>query len=231
MTLKCEVVSVDDDGECLKEKDEDTPETMVTATFGDDQKAKIILSATELAPTEANSDIELKFSVLSDDSPPEILLVFNEKWNIKNNSNTNLEEVLKGFAVFACDIDPATKLARTGDDHKGETTGDADKVREVDFIQELLNQVVPRKRSVSNYKLLDEDGYFGTLTANAVESFKHEFKVDNTTEGSDFQKLVKDYSLTESEWTNKIIDKKILIGKDKKLADNQINTSTDGDTV
>ena len=233
MQIKCEVVSVDNDGEflkLLKLKKEDTAATMVTATFEDNQKTKIMLSAPELAPTETNKDIELQFSVLSDDTPPEILLVFNEKWNIKNNSNTNLDEVLKGLAVFACDVD-STGADRTGDDHKGETTGDEDKLREVDFVQELLNQVVPRKRSVKDadkYDLLDENGYFGNSVARAIELFKKHFNVDNTSdEKSDFQKLVKDYNLTESEWINKIIDKKILVGKDKRIIidpkDNLIN--------
>ena len=62
-----------------------------------------------------------------------------------------------------------------------------------------------------------------------LELFKKHFKVDNTTSGSDFKKLEKDYSFVNSSWANQIIGKKILMGKDP--GDNQINATTAGDTV
>ena len=207
MTLKCEVVS-NDDGKCLKLKEEDEPATMVTVKFDDKQKVKILLSGTKLAPTATNKDIELQFSVLSDDSPPEILLVFNEKWNIKNNSNTNLDEVLKGEAIFVYD-----KVFN--DDHKGKTTGAANKTREVDFIQKMINHIAaPLEGKQSN--TISVDGYYGDDTKNALVNILNDTNVnhhmDEENSFNTFNKLVKDYSDLNETDIGHVIDKEILLG-------------------
>ena len=168
--------------------------------------------------------IQLKFTLLDVDVG---ILELVETWNVKNNSNTNLKEVLDGLAVFIYDIsDDEHNIGHTED---WSTDDNANK--EFDVVQELFNQVVPRNRRVfnaDNYDLMDENGIFDFKAKRALELFKEHFKVDNTTAGSDFKKLEKDYSFVDSSWANQIIGKKILMGKD--AGDNQINASTDGDT-
>lgn len=136
------------------------------------------------------------------------------------------KEVLEGEAVFIYDIsDDEHNIGHT----ENLNTNDNSK-KEFDAVQELFNQVVPRKRSVKDgdkYDLMDENGIFDFKAKRALELFKKHFKVDNTTEKSDFKKLVKDYSLVDSSWANQIIGKKILMGKDP--GDNRVNTSTSGD--
>ena len=154
------------------------------------------------------------------------ILELVKTWNVKNNSNTNLKEVLDGLAVFIYDAsDDEHNIGHTED-----WSVDDNAKKEFDVVQELFNQVVPRNRKVGdgNYDLMDENGIFDFKAKNALALFKEHFKVDNTTDGSDFKKLVKDYSFVDSSWADQIIGKKILMGKD--AGDNQINTSTAGDT-
>lgn len=63
------------------------------------------------------------------------------------------------------------------DNHKGESEPNfSDSDKKLDFVQELLNQVVPRKRTLSKtYELLDEDGYFGDKTSSALQTFRESF--------------------------------------------------------
>ncbi|MGD9162622.1 MAG: hypothetical protein PVG39_29720, partial [Desulfobacteraceae bacterium] len=171
------------------------------------------------------------------------------KWNIKNNSNTNLQEVLDGKTVFACDlerdsngnfvIEDGKYVAQTGVNHKGVSTGDNNYDKEVDFIQELVNQVVPRKQTLNAaYELMAEDGYFGATTADSIGMFKSNFGNDNvTSNGEIFQKIIKDYSLESNPgfWKDKIVDKYVLAGQTLRTdpdnnPDNLINNST-GNTV
>jgi len=193
-------------------------------------KAQFQLSApSSTAPKTGEGDtvgidkIQLKFTLLDVDVR---ILELVETWNVKNNSNTNLKEVLDGEAVFIYDI--------SDDEHNiGHTENwnvDDNAKKEFDVVQELFNQVVPRNRNVGdgNYALMDENGIFDFKAKRALELFKEHFKVDNTTGGSDFQQLVKDYSFVDSSWANQIIGKKILMGKN--AGDNQINGSTEDDT-
>ncbi|MCK5685498.1 hypothetical protein KAJ27_15310, partial [bacterium] len=147
------------------------------------------------------------------------------------NSNTILSEVINGEAVFVYDTTDDEK-------HKGITTdwSVSEESREFDFVQELLNQVIPRKRG-TNYTLLTENGIYNTVTKDAVGILKDKFKIDNIGKKgikSDFKKLMTDYNIEDSEietWHNKIIDKKILAGDTYSSTDNRINTSpTEGDT-
>ena len=199
-------------------------------TFNDG-KARFKLSAppstvpkTGEGDTVGIDEIQLKFTLI-DEENVEVIELF-EVWNVKNNSNTNLKEVLDGEAVFIYD---------TSDDehnigHTENRSVDDNAKKEFDVVQELFNQVVPRNRKVGdgNYDLMDENGIFDLKVKNALELFKDHFKVDNTTGGSDFKKLEKDYSSVDSSWANQIIGKKILMGN--KAGDNQINGSTEDDT-
>jgi hypothetical protein len=146
-------------------------------------------------------------------------------------------EVLAGQAVFVFDD-------QTGPNHAGVTPANVtdDMDRYFDFVQELLNQVVPRKRSVKDYVLLNEDGIFsdepGKSTVATLCDFKDEknFNIKNTDpEGCDFKKLMKDYNQTDYDtWENRIVDKRLLIGNILRISgqtiDNRINGSGGTDT-
>lgn len=132
----------------------------------------------------------------------------------RDNSNVRLGEVLKGLAVFIADDGKS----------KGEYLTNADGAELPDmkkkfyFVQELLNQVVSRKRSASDYNLIEEDGQFDTNrdffdTGDALKMLREQFQLGNTTvnfeynpttgfadytTGQDdtspiFRKLIKDY--------------------------------------
>jgi transglutaminase-like putative cysteine protease len=202
-----------------------------------DGKVEFQLSARGLAPS-VNDDpttgvdkISIKFSLFSVDGKPEGVIYGS--WNVKNNSNTTLGEVLNGEAVFLYDGNDAEY---NKDNHKGVTEANVedDNLRKFDFVQELLNQVVPRKRSVTGYKLLDEDGIYHDKTENAIKTFKQEFNIENTNinELNDFNKLMKDYGKREQAddefdtkkfWFNRIIDKYILVVEKWAKTDNYIN--------
>jgi hypothetical protein len=132
---------------------------------------------------------------------------------VRNNSNVTLLDVLTGQAIFLYDLnnrgmrDPNNNL-------EGST--------KFYYIQELLNQVIPRKKSYvdtngENYKLLEEDGLFDDSSSAALQTFKKNFgmegiagignskvafnnnggyityeSLDDTSET--FRKLMKDYS-------------------------------------
>jgi len=198
-----------------------------------DGRVAFKLSAVDIAPSLKTSEqniegvdfVKIRFDIFSDDGVKEGEIF--GVWNVKNNSNTTLAEVLAGEAVFVYD-------ESTAENHIGKTpnTVTEDGKKKFDFVQELLNQVVPRKRSVgdANYTLIDENGQFNNVTENALELFKDHFKVDNDAINggkNTFNKLKKDYGITEKD---KIIDKETLVGVTKTEADVLINASTAGDT-
>ncbi len=142
---------------------------------------------------------------------------------IRHNGNVTLEQVLNGKAVFTYDcIYPNNACGPAG--VTGADVTD-DKKKKFDFVQELLNQVVPRKRSVSNYILTEEDGVYNTNTYTALKKFKDNFSLgvndkvgsysplggyssdptlDNTT--NTFRKLMKDYNKRQSGNSSWLID-------------------------
>ena len=151
-------------------------------------KAEFTLSGRDLAPrinndlTTGIDKISLKFTYTTL-SGASVDLFAN--YNIKNNYNTTLGEVLSGEAVFVHD-------ENTADNHAGKTeagvTGDNDK--KLDFVQELLNQVVPRKRNIYNpadpgvsytYTLTEEDGNYNSYTYNGLIDFKFNFNLNVNT--------------------------------------------------
>jgi len=174
MKIRCEV---DPDIDCVDIKV--GTEVRSETHFNNEGKAEFRLSATGLAPnspTVSGTDqIRLKFILFSDQNAPVIEIY--ERWNVKNNYNTQLSEVLNGKAVFVQDLVFV-------DNHRGRSepnTPDNDK--KIDFIQELLNQVVPRKRGLneaysfgpSNDPLIGEDGFFGGYTEKALRIFRSNF--------------------------------------------------------
>jgi hypothetical protein len=177
----------------------------------------------DIAPSSATIPagidfVKVRFDILSDNDIKEG--EFFGFWNVKNNSNITLEEVLNGEAVFVYD-------ESTAENHVGKTESivTEDGQRRFDFVQELLNQVVSRKRSVgdANYTLIDESGVFNSATKAAIELFKQHFNVNNDTineSKNSFNKLKKDYGLTEKD---KIVDKETLVGVTKSDADVLIN--------
>ncbi|MDT8317354.1 MAG: hypothetical protein RQ824_05120 [bacterium] len=122
------------------------------------------------------------------------------------------------------------------ENHKGKVVSEVseDKERKFAFVQELLNQVLTRKRSVDDYTLIEEDGYYGEGAVNAVGAFKENFNItvntstDNLTDT--FGKIVKDYGLSgkETNYLNRIIDKETLVGTELREGDNLIN---DGSSI
>jgi hypothetical protein len=86
---------------------------------------------------------------------------------VRDNSNVPLDEVINGDAIFAYD--------------NGASNGHLDFVngqRGFYFVQEMLNQVTPRKRSVPNtFKLVPEEGRFDMATETAVKTFREKFNV------------------------------------------------------
>ena len=202
-------------------------------------EAKIQLNAPDLAPMSLGDpqsgidQVEIRFTYISalGETKGSIL----ETWNIKNNSNTKLGEVLDGFAVFV--FDDKSEL-----NHIGKTLYyvTEDRERHFDFVQELLNQVVPRKRSLPLfYDMVEENGIFDNApdnsTVSAVYYLKEHFNIDNTSNIQwDFHKLMKDYNIPETaynSWYSKIVDKRLLVGNEQRITDNWINPSiTQGDT-
>jgi hypothetical protein len=183
------------------------------------------------------NQIEIRFTYL--DNQEKAKGSIQAVWNVKNNSNITMGEVLDGLAVFVFDESNALN-------HIGKTPYyvTEDRERYFDFVQELLNQVVPRKRSVGNlYSLLEEDGIFtndfGSNTVGALNLLKEHFQIDSITNAQwDFTKLMRDYNIPEADylmWSNRIVDKRTLAGDtlrvEGQVLDNQINPSiTQGDT-
>lgn len=69
---------------------------------------------------------------------------------IKSNKNVKFNEVIAGREVYTQDADTESKSTST---YIG-----------FNFVQELFNQVIPRKRGFVGYGLIDEDGKYGNTT-------------------------------------------------------------------
>jgi len=206
--------------------------------FNGDGKAVFRLEPHDLAPPLPDTpnsgldQIEVKFTYYAEDNKAKGSIL--GRWTVRNNSNVKMKEVWAGEAVFVFDDN-------AGNNHKGVTPANVtdDGERYFDFVQELLNQVVPRKRSLGNlYNLLDENGIFnrnlenpGSNTLQALYYLKEHFHIDNTSNAQcDFRKLMKDYNIPEADhltWTNKIVDKRTLAGDALRVEgstlDNRIN--------
>lgn len=130
----------------------------------------------------------------------------------RDNSNITLGEVLKGEAAFV--FDATTDTTRHGAYRQNEQEHD----KRLYYVQEMLNQVVVRKRNLENpfsqssynpYVLIEEGGRYGPETYNQLAAFKYNFDLnvndvvgpypystnpaeDNTS--SIFRKLMKDYN-------------------------------------
>lgn len=195
-------------------------------------RAKFKLSGQRLTPSVPFSrdtdNIRIKFTLISKDGKKDESTI-EEKWYIKNNSNTLLSDVLTGAAVFTYDQDQ-DNYGNT--DHKGVTENETEK--KFDFVQELLNQVIPRKRSVKSYSYIDEDGIFYSGTETAIVKFKDHFNVDNTKANTNnsFNKLIKDYNheAVRAYWSNKIVDKETLVGSQFTTTERVVNQNDSGDT-
>lgn len=200
-----------------------------TERFDNQGVAKVSLSARTLAPeysdegnTYGVNHIKVVFDVLNADD--KIVSSFQHVWNVKNNYNTTMGEVLDGQAVFVYDDND-------DDNHVGTTSADTMNLRmkKFDYVQELLNQILPRKRSInSHFPLLDIDGAYGSSTTSAINEFRKEFLVDMPRKSRTFEKIRNDYDTSLSQ--NSIIDKMILIGEMHRREDDTINTSTADDT-
>ncbi len=226
------------------------PPTMPECTPLDERiingRMRFKLNATTLAPMIGNdqttgvNEIKLKFSLQENPSRS-----IEATYNVKNNSNTTLKEVLDGEAVFVYDT-------LDEDNHKGKTTATVDdNDKKLDFVQKMLNQVVPRKRSATDYIFTEEDGWFYADTYISLVDFKNNFNLnvndtvgsytsgtngigtynDNDNTSHTFRKLMKDYGKREAtnpwlmdssagnSWLHKVIDKETLVGNTMRIQD------------
>lgn len=159
---------------------------------------------------------------------------------IKSNKNVKFDEVIAGREVYIQDADIESQSTST---YIG-----------FNYIQELFNQVTPRKRTVTGYVMIDEDGKYNTAAQNGLRLFKDNFSfgvnnvvdyaLDTTTNKADyrswddtsptFRKLMKDYGKRTTNtndskaYIDKIIDKETLIGTNNQTTDTQVTT---GDIV
>lgn len=142
----------------------------------------------------------------------------------RHNGNVTFKEVLAGSAVYSFDT-----VASPFNGTTTETQG-------LKYVQELLNQVVPRMREIYDdnqqlvtYNLVEEDGgIYDAATYNAVMLFKNNFVADPN-ESDTYKKIKKDYGLNTTDannnaidannrrWFYKIIDKETLVGKDERI--------------
>lgn len=153
-----------------------------------------------------------------------------ETYDIRNNSVTNLDEVLRGRAVFVATLE-------TGSGHDGVTPRPLEPIdpgyeptprprsfaplaeRRWDFVQEMLNQTLGRKfsawqaRSYPNPPLVEEDGIYFGRDVDMLGFAKEQFRIRVNTQPSDrsptFRKLMKDYGVAEAARTamhHRIVD-------------------------
>ena len=138
---------------------------------------------------------------------------------------------MSGEAVFVYDGSDAAGHAGETDYGAG-AVADGDKM--FDFVQELLNQVVPRKRSVTSYTLVDENGVYGDSTRDAVAMFRSSFSLDNKAlnDGrNSFRRLQREYGLSDGD-AGMIIDRETLVGVEQRATDDLVNGTggSSGDT-
>ncbi len=104
---------------------------------------------------------------------------------VRNNSKVTFGEVLNGEAVFV--YDDNGDASRIGP-YRDQTLDAQDEQKRFYFVQELLNQVVLRKRTLADpfsdivgaqysYNLMDENGRYDAYTYNRLIVFKDNFKL------------------------------------------------------
>ncbi|MDH3976818.1 MAG: hypothetical protein OEV42_21355, partial [Deltaproteobacteria bacterium] len=88
--------------------------------------------------------------------------------NVRHNGNVTMKDVLAGDAVFVFD---------ENNERRGEyNEADTEETRKVYYVNELLNQILTRKRGIGNFQLLDEEsGFYDQQTADAIGLFKSNF--------------------------------------------------------
>jgi len=116
-------------------------------------------------PLSGANQIQIEFSLVNNDGS-DAGQKFYTYWNVKTNANTNLQEVLEGKAVFTYDT-------QTGENHKGKTTANADEYRELDYVQMMINHIMPPLMVPVNEANLRNtlwvDGVYGGNTKKAIE--------------------------------------------------------------
>lgn len=93
---------------------------------------------------------------------------------VRHNGNIKVGDVLNESAVYVYDTDRNHALSQcNGTGSCQESENELEKG--FAYVKELLNQVMPRKRSVTGYTFIEEDGYFDEPTFRAISSFKVNF--------------------------------------------------------
>ncbi|MFH1379131.1 MAG: Ig-like domain-containing protein [bacterium] len=115
---------------------------------------------------------------------------------IKSNSDSTLADVQNGNTILVLDEDE-------------ESTAAAE-------LQEKLNQVVPRKKSIVGYVMPDEDGLYDETTADAINKFRTGFSVDWNNEKQLYDKLAKSYNISGTQNYSYILGKETLQRLDQK---------------
>jgi len=130
----------------------------------------------------------------------------------KDNSEITLEDVLQKDAVYIHDPEVESISDENPEDYSQ---------RRFDYIQELLNQVVPRKFTLvdrgnnsTDYVFLDENGQYGDETQRAIELLRSSFHTVSWDESEVISKLKEDYEndFTDGEWLTKVVDRDLLVG-------------------
>jgi len=115
--------------------------------------------------------------------------VYDFTFRMRHNGNVLFSEVRDGQAAFVsdCVVSGGTTTCRTPGVTAAGTSDDENK--KFDYVQELVNQVIPRGRTVwkeslssgetgtwvptdANYNLIEEDGIYSQATASAVRLFR-----------------------------------------------------------
>ena len=128
------------------------------------------------------------------------------RWKVLTNKNVNLQDVLDGKAVWTY-VDTGTDSKLVKEAHRGNEYTVEDPIvvtnwnspyavtepnvspeeRSFNFAQFMLNEVVPRKRSIATatgagaYVFLHESGLYGQETVKALTQFKEAFKLGRNT--------------------------------------------------
>ena len=155
-------------------------------------------------------------------------------FKVRNNSNVSMEEVLDGKAVFTYqEVSNDVNIFKHQVGLGGRDTSVEADLR-YDFMQNIFNQILPRKRSVTDYQMIEEDGIFNADDEKTLARAKGEFLVGVNTSSVNmseaFSKLMKDYR-KESElgvWLDRVIDKDMLVVNTYNSLDKKVN---DGNKV
>ncbi len=130
-----------------------------------------------------------------------------------DNSNITVQDVLDKKAVYVHSPTVKSESDENAENHSQ---------RKFDYIQSLLNQVVPRKFTLkdrnnnsANYVFLDENGQYGDGTQQAIELLRSSFPLLGWLESEKISKLKEDYPngfATPDEWLTKVVDHDLLVG-------------------